>query len=288
MDLDLKKGLSIKQTAVVLISAFLLILSIIVGVDRGEVTMQMGGLLMDGVLALGTIGYVLLTFLMVSEMRRDIEVRKRHQYRPIVIEKLETEFLPLRADIGKIQHVLRDGEPWWDGPDLTQMGDVVYESYHEVNPGYGLRTIPRFTTHLEADNGAIFAVYQAAGEYSETYDAAVHEMQHLILEHSDDFEGDSEMVRFLAVLALKVDDDGFGMTVWDEWKDAVVPLRDEMPDLMAELKDDKTELKSACNEAKRELDFLYSRTLDEYDISESEVDPDSGPEWGESYASELR
>lgn len=288
MNLTLKDGLSTKQTSVIIGGAILLVLSIIVAADQRILTIQGAGLLMDGLLTIGTLGYVFLTYSMVSQMRRDIEVRERHQFRPNIIERLESALLPLRGDLQRIRRIIRDGEPGWNGPNETVIGESVYRSYHEVNPGYSTRTIPRFTAHLDVDNGLTFEVYQSVAEYSDTYQEAVYEIQRLILEELDGFEGDSDRVRDFAVLALKVVDGDRGHSLWDDWKEEIVRLRDEIPELMSELDELRNDVDTACGETLREIDPVLNETLEEYDISEGELDPDSPPEWGDSIAPGLR
>lgn len=117
MNLSLEDGLSIRQTAVIIGGTILLVASIVVAADQQILSIQGAGLLMDGLLTIGTLGYVLLTYSMVSQMRRDIEVRERHQFRPHVIERIESALLPLREDIRRIRRVLKDGEPGWNGPN---------------------------------------------------------------------------------------------------------------------------------------------------------------------------
>lgn len=288
MNISLEDGLSTKQTAVIIGGVLLLVVSIIVAADQRILNMEGAGLLMDGVLTVSTLGYVFLTYSMVSQMRRDIEVRERHQYRPHVIDQLESSLLPLRKDIQRIRRVLKDGEPGWDGPNETVLDETLYRSYHEVNPGYSTHTIPRFTAHLDVDNGVTYDVYQSVREYSEVYQEAVHEIQRLILEELDGFEGDSDRVRDFSVLALKVDDGDRGHTLWDDWKDEVVLLRDEIPELMSELDELRGDVNTACGEAMREIDPVLNQTLKEYEISEGELDPRSPPERGSSYAPGLR
>lgn len=288
MDFSLEDGLSTKQTAAIIGGAILLVLSIIVAADQRVLSIQGAGLLMDGVLTIGTLGYVFLTYSMVSQMRRDIEVRERHQYRPYVIERLESALIPLNKDIQRIRRVLKDGEPGWNGPNVTTIDETLYRSYHEVNPGYGTHSIPRFTAHLDVDNGATYDVYQSLEEYSDTYQEAVYEIQRLILEELDGFEGDSDRLRDFAVLALKVDDGDRSHTLWDDWKEEVVPLRDEIPELMAELEERRDNVNTACGEALREIHPVLNETLKEYAISEDELEPESPPEPDSSYAPELR
>jgi len=290
MDFSLKNGLSTGQTAVVIGGAILLVFGIIVAAQLRILTMNGAGLVMNGVLTIATLGYVFLTYGMVSQMRRDIEVRERHENRPYVIERLELALLPLRKDIRRIRRVLKSGNPQWHGPDQTQIGERFYRSFHEVNPGYGKHTIPRFTAHLDIDNGVNYDVYQAVGEYSDVYQEAVYEMQRLILAELDGFEGGSERVRDFAVLALKVDDGENRQTpsLWDEWKEEVVPLRDEIPELMGEIEDLAGEVDTACGEALREIDPVLNETMKEYGISEGELDPEQPPEPSESYAPEVR
>ncbi|KAB1198116.1 MULTISPECIES: hypothetical protein [Haloferax] len=288
MDFSLEDGLSTKQTAVIIGGAILLVLSIIVATDQQILSIQGAGLLMDGVLTIGTLGYVFLTYSMVSQMRRDIEIRERHQFRPNIIERLESALLPLRRDIQRIRRIIRDGEPGWNGPNETVIGESVYRSYHEVKPGYGTQSIPRFTAHIDVDNGLTYDVYQSVEKYSDTYQEAVYEIQRLILEELDDFEGDSDQVQDFAVLALKVDDGVRGHSLWDAWKDEIVPLRDEIPDLMSELDELRNDVNTACHKAFREIDPVLNETLKEYSISEDELGPDSPPERGDSLAPALR
>jgi hypothetical protein len=276
MDNPFEEGLSTNQTAAIIFGAMVLVIGIIGATHQGVFTVRGAGLVMDGVLTIGTLGYVFLTYSMVSQMRRDIEVRERHQFRPVIIELLEEELLPLRDDILRTRQVIRDGEPGWNGPDGTVIDGSVYPSYHEIKPGYNTRNIPRFTSHLDLDNGQTFDVYQSADEYHDAYQEAVRELQQLILQELDGFNGTSDQVRDFAVLALKVDDDGSNSS-WDNWKEEIVPLRDEIPSVMSKLGDSQHDVKTACSETLREIDRVLNETLNEYDINEAELDADSPP-----------
>lgn len=263
-------GLSFRESAAIVGVAAIIITGIIVAAGRQIINLQGAGLLMDGMLTIATLGYVLLTCHMVSEMRRDADIRKQHQNRPHVIDRLESGLLPLANDIRRVRLVLSDGETEWDGPDGIVIDEELYRSYHDVTSGYGAHNIPRFTAHLDVDNGLTYDVYQSLDQYSNAYQEAMYELQRLILE-LDGFEGNSEMVRDFAVFALKGEDRYSAPSLWDNWRDDIVPLRDEIPELMAELEKGRNELTSACGAALRELESEQNESMNEYQISEAEL-----------------
>lgn len=287
MDFSFEDGLSPGQTGTVLAVATALVGGIVVAARFGPIDFEGAQLLMDAVLTLATLGYVFLTYYMVSRMKKDTELRERYQKRPHVIDRLETALLPLRYDIQRISRVLSDGEPGWSGPDGAVIDGETYRSYHEIAPGHSLGSIPQFTTHLTIDNGATFDVYQTAEQYSDTYQTAIYRLQELILAEVDDFPGDSEMVRDFAVLALKLEDGHSSTSVWDSYREQIVPLRTEIPDVMAELEAHRAELGTACHEALREIDSAANQTMQEYEISEGDLDPEQPPTADQVFTSGL-
>lgn len=287
MNLPLEEGPSTKLTGLVLGVATLSVAGIIIAADHGELTTQEAGLMMNGLLTIATLGYVFLTYNMVSQNRKDLEIRERYQKRPHVVERIESALLPLRYDIQRISRVLTDGETEWRGPNGIMIDGRQYRSYHEIRPGYRLHSIPGFTTHLDVDNAAIYDVYQAVDEYSEAYEQAYYRLQQLIMEELDDFQGDSDLVRRFALLALKLEDGQHGPTLWDSWRDEVIPLRDEMPELMSELEELRGEVSTACQTALRDIDTELNETLNEYEISDGDLDPESPPESEQLLTQEL-
>lgn len=279
MNISLKDGLSTKQMTTIAGAATLLVIAIPVATFSGMITRPRAGILMDALLTVATLGYVFLTYGMVSQMRRDVELRERHQNRPHVIERLESDLLPLHRDLQRIKRIVKDGESDWNGPNLASINGKHYRSFHESNAAYSLRTIPRFTTHIDLDNGVVYDAYRAVGRYDEAYEDAVFQLQELILEELDDFEGDSDMVRSFAVLGLKIEDANRGTSLWDDhWKDDVVQLRDEMPEEMQELTEARDDVTSKCGEVLREINPVLNQVLKDYGINEAELDSDSGPD----------
>lgn len=254
MSLSFEEGLSTKQTGAILGVATVLVAIIIVAAHYRTINLQGAGLLMDGLLTIATLGYVFLTYNLVSQKRKDLEIRERRHKRPHVVERIESDLLPLRYDIQRISRVLSDGEAEWRGPNRIMIDGTTYRSYHEIRRGYRLHSIPRFTAHLDVDNAAIYDVYQSVDEYSEVYQQAYYRLQQLILEELDDFQGDSDMIRHFALLVLKLDDGHHGPTLWDSWRDEVVLLREEMPELMSELEELRGEVNNACKAALRDID----------------------------------
>lgn len=275
MSLATDHGLSTKQTVLIVGGIIIVTFSIVPVSYYQLIDVSTARLLMDAILTIATFGYVLLTYNMVSQMKKDNEIRQRRQNRPRVIKRLETDVIPLLNDIRYIRTTLRNGESEWNGPDQVAIGGEVYRCYHEIDPEYSIQSIPRFTMHIDLDNATTHEVYRLVQEYSEAYRRAIHQLQGLILEKTDVAQGDSDQLRDLAVLALKVEDGETRETEWDLVKEEIVPLRDEIPDFIDVLQDTRNELNAACGEALKELDAEINNTMKQYRISESELDPET-------------
>lgn len=278
MDISIEDGLSSKQALLVLVGATVVVLGIIAAAVQDTLSQEEAGLVMNGVLTLATLGYVLLTYSMVSQMQRDVELRELHQKRPIVIERLEEGLIPLSSDIRRINRVIKDGDPDWNGPNVDQIDGEFYPSYHDVQAGYKQENIPRFTTHISVDNGQTYEVYQLLKKYREAYGEAVFQLQKSILSEYPNEVEDSDDARNLAELALIVNNGERGTTRWDTVKDDIVPLRNEIPELMYKLGQLRDEVTSVGGKALDDLNQARTEAMIKYEISEGELDEEPPPD----------
>lgn len=263
-----------------------LILAIIGAVYCNILTIQGGSLLVSSVLTVATFGYVLLTFDMSRTIREQMQIQQRSvrlERRPDVKQAIENELMPLSTDVSNVRRA-------FSGPGTGQVDGEYYQAFPFVPTEFeDPFSVPRLLRGpIDIDPSAVADFYQTYKEYRQVYGDAVHELERLILSKLSDPPEDSDTVREYAMLALQLDSDRIRDVRWDSVKDDVIPLRKEIPELIQELGRLGNELHSTGGELSFELGEELTDVMNEFEIDESELNPDSvKSEWSNDETGQL-
>ncbi|WP_144901384.1 phage holin family protein [Halobellus captivus] len=236
---------------------------------------QIASLIVSAILAVATLGYVLLTFGMMSAMKQQTKHTERSlklQRKPDIVKIVKEEIKPRTTEIRR--HKTEFNASNVDAYDHYQIDEnTSVERFPELETKF---TDPQhaamISDEVNVNAGVVFLYYQKVKEYCDAHRKAVKELELLLSKDIDNREISSDNIQTYAKSALALEPaDDMPSHVWRNKKENVIPIRSNFDEHHSDLRQLKNEIKKLGYELQQEFGRAEAELRQEYQISRSDL-----------------